>query len=74
MNDMMPAYTSPGGSNTTVTRVMISTFICPSDAGGVGGWREYLLLANEGIVGSATPARRCRARPPASSPRGPFTT
>jgi prepilin-type N-terminal cleavage/methylation domain-containing protein len=73
MNDMIPAYTSPGGSNTTVTRVMISTFICPSDAGGVSGWSgSTCYSANEG----SWLCDACEAMPstvaPGVFPQGPF--
>ncbi len=73
MNDMMPAYTSPGAANTTVTRVMISAFVCPSDAGGVPGWvASTCYSGNEG----SWLCDACEATPstvaPGDLPRGPF--
>jgi prepilin-type N-terminal cleavage/methylation domain-containing protein len=73
MADMMPAYTSPNGSNATATRVMISTFVCPSDAGGVAGWPwSTSYSANEG----SWLCDACEATPstvaPGELPRGPF--
>jgi prepilin-type N-terminal cleavage/methylation domain-containing protein/prepilin-type processing-associated H-X9-DG protein len=73
MGDMMPAYTSPNGSNATATRVMISTLICPSDAGGVSGWPgSTSYSANEG----SWLCDACEATPstvaPGQFPLGPF--
>jgi prepilin-type N-terminal cleavage/methylation domain-containing protein len=73
MGDMMPAYSSPNGSNATATRVMISAFVCPSDAGGVvGSPGSTCYSANEGCwlcdVSEATPSTAA----PGVLPQGPF--
>jgi prepilin-type N-terminal cleavage/methylation domain-containing protein len=73
MGDMMPAYTSPNGSNVTVTRVMISAFICPSDAGGVTSFPGSTCYSvNEG----SWLCDACEATPstvaPGVYPQGPF--
>jgi prepilin-type N-terminal cleavage/methylation domain-containing protein len=73
MGDMMPAYSSPSGSNATVTRVVTSAFLCPSDAGGVIGWPwSTSYSANEG----SWLCDACEATPstvaPGVFPQGPF--
>ena len=73
MGDMMPAYTSPNGSNATATRVTISAFICPSDAGGVSGSSgSTCYSSNEG----SWLCDACEATPstvaPGVYPQGPF--
>jgi prepilin-type N-terminal cleavage/methylation domain-containing protein len=73
MGDMMPPYTSPNASNVTSTRVMVSAFLCPSDAGGVSGWvASTCYSANEGCwlcdACEATPSTVA----PGELPRGPF--
>jgi prepilin-type N-terminal cleavage/methylation domain-containing protein/prepilin-type processing-associated H-X9-DG protein len=34
----LPAYQDPGRQNSTVCRIQIATFLCPSDPAGVGNW------------------------------------
>jgi prepilin-type N-terminal cleavage/methylation domain-containing protein len=73
MGDLMPPYSSPSGSNATVSRVMLSAFICPSDAGGVTSWPgSSCYSANEGCW----LCDACEASPstvaPGVLPLGPF--
>jgi prepilin-type N-terminal cleavage/methylation domain-containing protein/prepilin-type processing-associated H-X9-DG protein len=70
---LVPAYTSPNGANSTVSRVMISGYLCPSDGYTGGDWpggSNY--AANEG----SWLCDACEQTPstvaPGELPRGPF--
>ena len=66
----LPAYTDPNRANATACRVMVSTFLCPSDAATGGDWpagNNY--TGNEGtwlcdlcdqLTSSVAPAERAR--------------
>jgi prepilin-type N-terminal cleavage/methylation domain-containing protein len=73
MMGFMPAYQSPNLANATVSRVVLSAFVCPSDAGGVSDWPASTCYAvNEG----SWLCDACEATPstmvPGELPRGPF--
>jgi len=69
----MPAYLSPNRANATVSRVVLSAFLCPSDGGGSSDWPgSTCYAANEG----SWLCDACEATPstvaPGELPRGPF--
>ena len=73
MMGFMPAYKSPNAANATASRVVISAFVCPSDAGGVSDWTASTCYSvNEG----SWLCDACEATPSTSAPRelprGPF--
>jgi len=71
----MPAYLSPNRANATVSRVVLSAFLCPSDGGGSSDWPGSTCYARIRGPGCATPVRQRPAQsPPASCPGAPSTT
>jgi prepilin-type processing-associated H-X9-DG protein len=73
MMGFMPGFTSPDGANSTVSRVALSTMVCPSDAASTGDWPGACSYSvNEGSWLCDACDQTPSTVAPGQLPQGPF--
>ncbi len=73
MMGFMPGFTSPNGANSTVSRLALSTMLCPSDGASVGDWPGACSYsANEGSWLCDACDQTPSTVAPGQLPQGPF--